>query len=155
MQLFLQLGIGKRIFFFQVNPSSLRKLNVPAHATQHKSSACLGYCRSLTVVIRAGWIFLSTSIVLIWSLVQPAWQTSAFGKLLKKIPYHEVWWHKILYHQVVVAHSFNPSTQETEAGRSLSSRPAKAAQRNRVSKNQKKKKKMPHYLPIRNNLGSR
>jgi hypothetical protein len=53
----------------------------------------------------------------------------------------------------VVAHAFNPSTREAEAGRFLSSRPAwsksefvssrtaRATQRNPVSKNQKKKKK--------------
>jgi hypothetical protein len=49
----------------------------------------------------------------------------------------------------MVAHAFNPSTWEAEAGRLLSSRPslvykvsartAKAIQRNPVSKNQKKK----------------
>jgi hypothetical protein len=50
----------------------------------------------------------------------------------------------------VVAHAFNPSTREAEAGGFLSSRPAwselrvssrtaRAAQRNPVSKNQKKK----------------
>jgi hypothetical protein len=52
----------------------------------------------------------------------------------------------------VVAHAFNPSTREAEAGRFLSSRPAwstykvssrtaRAIKRNPVSKNQKKKKK--------------
>jgi hypothetical protein len=51
----------------------------------------------------------------------------------------------------VVAHAFNPSTQEAEAGRSLefeaslvyrvSSRTAKATHRNPVSKNQKPKNK--------------
>jgi hypothetical protein len=57
----------------------------------------------------------------------------------------------------VVAHAFNPSTREAEAGGFLSSRPghsdltglvyrvssrtARAVQRNPVSKNQKKKKK--------------
>jgi hypothetical protein len=51
----------------------------------------------------------------------------------------------------VVAHAFNPSTQEAEAGRFLSSRPAwsykvssrtaRAMQRNPVSKKKKKKKK--------------
>jgi hypothetical protein len=51
----------------------------------------------------------------------------------------------------VVAHAFNPSTWEAEAGGFLSSRPAwstkvssrtaRATQRNPVSKNQKKKKK--------------
>jgi hypothetical protein len=51
----------------------------------------------------------------------------------------------------VVAHAFNPSTREAEAGGSLefeaslvykvSSRTARAIQRNPVSKNQKKKKK--------------
>jgi hypothetical protein len=39
----------------------------------------------------------------------------------------------------VVAHTFNPSTQEAEAGGFLSSRPARATQRNPVSKNQNKK----------------
>jgi hypothetical protein len=39
-----------------------------------------------------------------------------------------------------VAHAFNPSTREAEAGRFLSSRPAKAIQRNPVSKNNKKQK---------------
>jgi hypothetical protein len=51
----------------------------------------------------------------------------------------------------VVAHAFNPSTREAEAGRFLSSRPAlvykvnsrtsRAIQRNPVLKNQKEKKK--------------
>jgi hypothetical protein len=50
----------------------------------------------------------------------------------------------------VVAHTFNPSTQEAEAGRFLSSRPtwstkvsprtARAIQRNPVSKNKNKNK---------------
>jgi hypothetical protein len=39
--------------------------------------------------------------------------------------------------QVVVAHAFNPSTWEAEAGVFLSSRTAMATQRNPVSKNQK------------------
>jgi hypothetical protein len=38
-------------------------------------------------------------------------------------------------------HAFNPSTREAEAGGFLSSRTARAIQRNPVSKNQKKKKK--------------
>jgi hypothetical protein len=52
----------------------------------------------------------------------------------------------------VVAHAFNPSTQEAEAGGTLefeasvvykvSSRTARAIQKNPVSKNQKKKKKI-------------
>ena len=45
----------------------------------------------------------------------------------------------------MVVHTFNPSTQEAEAGEFLSSRPAwstaRAIQRNPVSKNQKEKKK--------------
>jgi hypothetical protein len=49
----------------------------------------------------------------------------------------------------VVAHTFNPSTREAEAGGFLSSRPAykvssrtaRAIQRNPISKNQKRKKK--------------
>ena len=45
----------------------------------------------------------------------------------------------------MVAHAFNPSTREAEAGGFLSSRPAWATQRNPVSKNktnkQKKKKR--------------
>jgi hypothetical protein len=41
----------------------------------------------------------------------------------------------------VVAHAFNPSTWEAEAGGFLSPRTARAIQRNPVSKNQKKKKK--------------
>jgi hypothetical protein len=41
----------------------------------------------------------------------------------------------------VVAHAFNPSTRETEAGGFLSSRPARTTQRNPVSKNKKKKTK--------------
>jgi hypothetical protein len=53
----------------------------------------------------------------------------------------------------VVSHSFNPSTQEAEAGGFLSSRPAlvykvssrtaRATQRNPVSKNKTKKKAVP------------
>ena len=38
-----------------------------------------------------------------------------------------------------MAHAFKPSTWEAEAGRFLSSRTARAAQRNPVSKNQKPK----------------
>ena len=41
----------------------------------------------------------------------------------------------------MVAHTFNPSIQEVEAGRSLSSRPARATQRNPVSKNKQTNKK--------------
>jgi hypothetical protein len=41
----------------------------------------------------------------------------------------------------VVAHAFNPSTWEAEAGEFLSSRPARATQRNPVSKNRKEKNK--------------
>jgi hypothetical protein len=41
----------------------------------------------------------------------------------------------------VVAHAFNPSTWEAEAGRFLSSRTARAIQRNPVLKRKKKKKK--------------
>jgi hypothetical protein len=41
----------------------------------------------------------------------------------------------------VVAHAFNPSTREAEVGGFLSSKPARATQRNPVSKNQKEKKK--------------
>jgi hypothetical protein len=37
----------------------------------------------------------------------------------------------------MVVHAFNPSTQEAEEGGFLSSRPARAIQRNPVSKNQK------------------
>jgi hypothetical protein len=40
----------------------------------------------------------------------------------------------------MVAHAFNPSTWEAEAGGFLSSRPARATQRNPVSKKKKKKK---------------
>jgi hypothetical protein len=42
--------------------------------------------------------------------------------------------------QAVVAHAFNPSTWEAEAGGFLSSRTARAIQRNPVSKNKKKNK---------------
>jgi hypothetical protein len=42
----------------------------------------------------------------------------------------------------VIAHAFNPSTWEAEAGGFLSSRTARAIQRNPVLKNQKKKKKV-------------
>jgi hypothetical protein len=48
---------------------------------------------------------------------------------------------KIIVELGVVVHAFNPSTQEAEAGGFLSSRTARAIQRNLVSKNQKKKKK--------------
>jgi hypothetical protein len=40
----------------------------------------------------------------------------------------------------MVAHAFNPSTWEVEAGEFLSSRPAWATQRNPVSKNEKTNK---------------
>jgi hypothetical protein len=40
-----------------------------------------------------------------------------------------------------MAHSFNPSTWEAEAGRFVSSRTARAIQSNPVSKKKKKKKK--------------
>jgi hypothetical protein len=46
----------------------------------------------------------------------------------------------------VVAHAFNPSTWEAEAGRFLSCRPTRATQRNPVSKtkqNKTKNKKIP------------
>jgi hypothetical protein len=39
----------------------------------------------------------------------------------------------------VVAHAFNPSTREAEAGGFLSSRTARATQRNPISKKQKNK----------------
>jgi hypothetical protein len=45
----------------------------------------------------------------------------------------------------VVAHAFNPSTWEAEAGEFMSSRPARATQRNPVSK---KKKKKPENIII-------
>jgi hypothetical protein len=49
----------------------------------------------------------------------------------------------------VVAHAFNPSTWEAEAGRFLSSRPAwstaRATQRNPVSKKKKKRKEKKKY----------
>jgi hypothetical protein len=41
----------------------------------------------------------------------------------------------------VVAHPFNPSPCETEAGRLLSSRPARATQRNPVLKKTKKERR--------------
>jgi hypothetical protein len=41
----------------------------------------------------------------------------------------------------VVVHAFNPSTWEAEAGRFLSSRPARAVQRNPVLKNKNKTQK--------------
>jgi hypothetical protein len=49
--------------------------------------------------------------------------------------------------QVVVAHTFNPSTWEAEAGGFLSLRTARATQRNPVSKKKKKKKKKGNYDP--------
>jgi hypothetical protein len=42
----------------------------------------------------------------------------------------------------VVVHACNPSIWEAEAGRFLSSRTARATQRNPVSKNQKRKKEV-------------
>jgi hypothetical protein len=42
----------------------------------------------------------------------------------------------------MVAHAFNPSTGEAEAGGFLSSRPARAIQRNPVSEKKKKKKNL-------------
>jgi hypothetical protein len=47
----------------------------------------------------------------------------------------------------VVAHAFNPSTREAEAGGFLNSRTARATQRNPVSKNQKPKKKKKKKKP--------
>jgi hypothetical protein len=47
---------------------------------------------------------------------------------------------KIILKQGVVAHAFSPSTQEAEAGGFLSSRTARATQRNPVSKNLKTNK---------------
>jgi hypothetical protein len=44
-------------------------------------------------------------------------------------------------HQAVVAHAFNPSTWEAEAGTFLSLRPARATKRNLSRKTKKKKKK--------------
>ena len=49
----------------------------------------------------------------------------------------------------MVAHAFNPSTWEAEAGRFLSSRIARATQRNHVSKKQKNKNK--NKTPKNNN----
>jgi hypothetical protein len=46
----------------------------------------------------------------------------------------------------VVAHAFNPSTQEAEAGGFLSSRTARTIKRNPVLKNQIKKKKKKNML---------
>jgi hypothetical protein len=46
-----------------------------------------------------------------------------------------------------MAHAFNPRTWEAEAGRFLSSRTARAIQRNPVSKKKKKKKKKPKQKP--------
>jgi hypothetical protein len=66
----------------------------------------------------------------------------------------------------VVAHAFNPSTREAEAGGFLSSRPAwstnvssrtaRAIQRNPVSKKQKKKKKIMvnSFKPLVSDIGS-
>jgi hypothetical protein len=48
---------------------------------------------------------------------------------------------KLLFIRAVVAHTFNPSTWEAEAGGFLNSRTARAIQRNPVSKNQKPKTK--------------
>ena len=48
--------------------------------------------------------------------------------------------YKVYQKPGVVAHAFNPSTREAEADGFLSLRPARAIQRNPVSKNQKKKK---------------
>jgi hypothetical protein len=50
-------------------------------------------------------------------------------------------WNKIhIICRAVVAHTFNPSTWEAEAGGFLSSRTARATQRNPVSKNKKQNK---------------
>ena len=48
----------------------------------------------------------------------------------------------------MVAHAFNPSIREVEAGRSLRLRPAwsKDTQRDPISKKKKKKKKKPNGL---------
>ena len=48
----------------------------------------------------------------------------------------------------VVAHAFNPSTREAEAGGFLSSRTARATQRNPVSKETKRKKKKKSSLRL-------
>jgi hypothetical protein len=47
---------------------------------------------------------------------------------------------KIIVSWAVVVHAFNPSTWEAEAGGFLSSRTARATQRDPVSKNKNKKK---------------
>jgi hypothetical protein len=49
----------------------------------------------------------------------------------------------------VVAYTFNPSTWEAEAGRFLSSRPARLTQRNPVSELKKRKKKKKKKRQIR------
>jgi hypothetical protein len=72
---------------------------------------------------------------------------------------HHAW---LIYSRAVVVHAFNPSTWEAEAGGSLSLRPslvykvssriARAIQRNPVSEKPKKKKKLcvcvPEYMYV-------
>jgi hypothetical protein len=51
----------------------------------------------------------------------------------------------------VVTHTFNPSTREAEAGRFLSSRTARATQKNPVSKKNNKTKTKPNQTKTKQN----
>jgi hypothetical protein len=55
----------------------------------------------------------------------------------------------------MVAHAFNPSTREAEASGFLSSRTARATQRNPASKNQKKEKEKETALSARSSLATK
>jgi hypothetical protein len=62
-------------------------------------------------------------------------------KILEKLKEGNVYYQNVFY----LAHTFNPSTREAEAGRFLSSRPAWSTQKNPVSKKTKKKKKKKKF----------
>jgi hypothetical protein len=54
---------------------------------------------------------------------------------------------KVSYHQAMMAHTFNSSTWEAEAGRFLSSRPAWSTEKEKKKKKKRKEKKKKVSYP--------